>query len=356
MTTEPIHPFRHHGQTGTAIRLALVNLGLDIVTLSFWRFWGRTRLRKMLWGNTTVWDDPVEYTGTGGELFKGFLVVLVLIYLPLAGGFAWAQALMAEQDPRAASAISTLYLVLILLVAAGLYRARRYQLSRTVWRGIRGGQTGSALHYALLSLAVFLTVSMSLGWALPWGEMMLARYRWNHTTFGDKSFTCDANTKGLYGRLGAIWGCFVLYIAIMGAFGAMVGSVSADWGNDQEVTGVLFAVVAVIAAVFVLAIPWARYRAAVLANMAAGTRFDGHRFAAPVRTWPLIRLSLGNMLISLFSLGLLRPWVALRTFRFACSVITVDGVPDFATVHQTTDTGPASGEGLIAVLDGAGEF
>ena len=356
MITEPIHPFRHHGQTGAAIRLALVNLGLDIVTLSFWRFWGRTRLRKMLWGNTTVWDDPVEYTGTGGELFKGFLVVLVLIYLPLAGGFAWAQALMAEQDPRAASAISALYLLVILLVAAGMYRARRYQLSRTVWRGIRGGQTGSALHYALLSLAVWLTVPMSVGWALPWGEMMLARYRWNHTTFGDKGFACDANTKGLYGRLALIWACAMIYGVVAVGIIALAVAAATELEMDEQVVIGALSVGLFILAIFALAIPWARYRAAVLAKTAAGISFDGHRFAAPVRTWPLIRLSLGNMLISLFSLGLLRPWVALRTFRFACGVISMDGVPDFATVRQSADTGPSSGEGLISVLDGAGEF
>ena len=356
MTTEPIHPFRHHGQTGAAIRLALGNLGLDIVTLSFWRFWGRTRMRKMLWGDTTAWDDPVEYTGTGGELFKGFLVVLVLIYLPLVAGFAWAQALMAENDPRAVSAISTLYLLLILLVAAGTYRARRYQLSRTMWRGIRGGQTGSALHYALLSLAMWLTASISLGWALPWGEMMLARYRWNHTRFGDKSFRCDANTKGLYGRFALIWlsGLFFILVA------SFLGWAAADMGKTAGLTeGVVIAlgsVVAVLVAVFMLVLPWARYRAAVLANTATGISFDGHRFAAPVRTWPLTRLVLGNMLISFFSLGILRPWAAQRMFHFACQVIAIDGVPDFATVRQSLDTGPASGEGLIAVLDGAGEF
>lgn len=356
MTAEPIHPFRHHGQTRAAIRLALVNLGLDIVTLFFWRFWGRTRVRRMLWGGTTVWDDPVEYTGTGGELFKGFLIVLVLVYLPLAGGFAWAQALMAEEDPRAASALASLYLLVILLVAAGIYRARRYQLSRTVWRGIRGGQTGSALHYALLSLAVFLTVSMSFGWALPWGEMMLARYRWNHTTFGDKSFTCDANTKGLYGRFAMIWGCGLLFALVASFLGWAVADMAKTAGLTEDAVVGLGIVVAVLVAVFMLVPPWARYRAAVLAKTAAGISFDGRRFSAPVKTWPLVRFALGNTLISLFSLGLLRPWVALRTFRFACGVITIDGVPDFATVHQGADTGPASGEGLIAVLDGAGEF
>lgn len=356
MTEQPIHPFRHHGRTGAAIRLALVNLGLNIITLSFWRFWGRTRVRRMLWGGTSAWDDPVEYTGTGKELFKGFVLVMLVIYLPLVGLYAWAQALMVAENPLGALMISVLYPLTIFLIAVGTFRARRYQLSRTVWRGIRGGQTGSAVGYALRSMAVWLLVPLSLGWALPWGEMMLARYRLGHTTFGDRSFSCDGGTKGLYGAIALLWVCGIVYLVVVGALGAAMSSIPAEWGVDPQVAGGLYAIGLTIGAFFVLALPWAGYRAAFYTNLAAGTSFDGHRFSIGVRTWTLVRLGLGNMLISLFSLGLLRPWAALRTFRFACGAIVVDGMPDFAAIHQTADTGPASGEGLISVLDGAGEF
>lgn len=338
------------------IRLALVNLGLNIATLSFWRFWGRTRVRRLLWGGSSAWGDPVEYTGTGRELFKGFLLALVVIYLPLVGLYGWAQMLVAAADLRGGLILAGLYPLTVFLIAAGSYRARRYQLSRTVWRGIRGGQTGSAIGYALRGMAVWLLVPLSLGWALPWGEMMLARYRLGHTTFGDRPFTCDAGTKGLYGWMALMWVCGVAYLVVVGTLGAVVSSIPAEWGIDPQVAGGLYAIGLAIGALLVLVLPWAGYRAAAYTNLATGTAFEGHRFAAGVTTWPLIRLALGNLLISLLSLGILRPWAAVRIFRFGCGVITIDGVPDFAAIHQTADTGPASGEGLISVLDGAGEF
>ena len=338
------------------IRLALANLGLNIVTLSFWRFWGRTKVRHLLWDGTTVWDDPVEYTGTGKELFKGFLLALVAIYLPLVAGFGWAQVLAAKGDPRGALMISVLYPLTLFLIGVGSFRARRYQLSRTVWRGIRGGQTGSAAGYALRSMAVWLLVPLSLGWALPWGEMMLARYRMGHTTFGDRPFRCHADTKGLYGRMAVIWLCGVVYLALAAALGVAAAGMAAGAGIGRSAVGGLYAAALALGAVFVLAWPWARYRAALYANLAAGTSFDEARFSAEVGTWPLMRLAVGNILISLLSLGLLRPWAALRVFRFSCAAIAIDGVPDFAAIHQTADTGPRTGEGLISVLDAAGEF
>ncbi|MDO8607983.1 MAG: YjgN family protein [Phaeospirillum sp.] len=351
MTPEPIFPFRHHGRTGAAVRVALVNLGLNIVTLSFWRFWGRTNVRRLLWGGTSVWDDPVEYTGLGGELFKGFLLVLLVVYLPLLGLYGWAQVLIAAEDPRGGLMLAGLYPLTIFLIAVGGFRARRYQLSRTLWRGIRGGQTGSAVGYALRSMAVWVLVPLTLGWALPWGEMMLARYRLGHTTFGDRTFACDAGVKGLYARMAVMWLCGAVYLTLAVGFAVLLE----QWGIEEE-AGAFYLAMLALGAVFVLVVPWAWYRAAVFTRLAAGTSFDGHRFTAQVRTWPLIRLVLGNALISLFSLGVLRPWAAQRTFRFTCSVMAVDGVPDFAAIHQSADHGPSTGEGLVSVLDGAGEF
>ena len=68
---------------GSVLLLLLKNLGLNIVTMGFYRFWARTRLRRFLWSNVEVLGDPLLYSGTGMELFKGFLRALVVI-VPLA--------------------------------------------------------------------------------------------------------------------------------------------------------------------------------------------------------------------------------------------------------------------------------
>src|SRR5262249_44313039 len=40
--------------TGTILGHAFLNLLLNIVTLGFWRFWGRTRVRRYLWAHVAV--------------------------------------------------------------------------------------------------------------------------------------------------------------------------------------------------------------------------------------------------------------------------------------------------------------
>ncbi|OAN53132.1 hypothetical protein A6A04_14315 [Paramagnetospirillum marisnigri] len=355
MTSPAIRPFRHLGFSGDICALALKNLALSVVTLSIWRFWGRTLVRRALWGKTTAWGDPLEYVGTGAELFKGFLLALVLVYLPLVAGFIWAQTLIEAENPLGGFLILVLYLLAALLIAAGSYRARRYQLCRTLWRGIRGGQTGSAWAYAARSLLVWVLIPLSLGWAAPWGEMWLARYRMANTTFGDRAFTCDARAGNLYGRYALVW---VSALLLLGGLSLGIAGIAAQ-GMDEEEAAPLIGGLIILClplAVVMVGLPLAWYRQGVMVALAAGTGFDGCRFKAEIGYWAMVRLAIGNALISAMSMGVLRPWAALRIFRFGCAVLSVEGVPDFAAVHQGQDSGPGMGEGVVSVLDGVGEF
>lgn len=348
--------FEQHGGAGAMARLAAVNFVLNLVTLSLYRFWGKTRVRRFLWGNTTAWGEPVEYTGTGKELFIGFVVVMVTVFLPLMLAFGAVQA-MAVAFPPAGLLMLPLQMFVLVLAGAGLYRARRYQMSRTVWRGIRGGQEGSALSYGLTFLWVMVASFLSAGWAWPWGDMKLARHRLGHTSFGDRGFECDAVAAPLYKRFAVVWVAWLVFGMAAGAWMAGVMPDPEMASPAQVVAAMLvgYLGMAVIGLV-VVALPYAWYKAAFYRELAANTRFGDLSFSAEVETWPLIRLMVGNWALTLFSLGILRPLAALRTFRYACSAIQVEGRLDAARLAQSRSERPGTGEGLVAVLDGAGDF
>jgi uncharacterized membrane protein YjgN (DUF898 family) len=59
----------------------LLNLVLTVITIGIFRFWAKTRIRRYVWSHVSFQGDRLEYTGTGGELFKGFLIVLGFIVL-----------------------------------------------------------------------------------------------------------------------------------------------------------------------------------------------------------------------------------------------------------------------------------
>jgi hypothetical protein len=43
---------------------------LSILTLTLFRFWGRTQFRRRLWKEALIDNEPLEYVGKGSELFS----------------------------------------------------------------------------------------------------------------------------------------------------------------------------------------------------------------------------------------------------------------------------------------------
>lgn len=171
--------------------LLLKNMTLNIVTLGFYRFWARARLRRHVWRRIEIAGDPLEYTGTGGELFKGFLIALVVL-LPLFTVYGIVEAVLPVDETMLIVRNLVFYAVLGLLYLVAVFRARRYRLSRTAWRGIRFGQDGSLRRYVLGSIgwAALMPFTLSLAW--PWWSMWERRFLMNATLFGDRRFACDA--------------------------------------------------------------------------------------------------------------------------------------------------------------------
>jgi len=128
--------------TGRKREIARLSLGiglLNLITLSIYRFWGTTRLRRYLWSHVSFDGHALEYIGRGSELFVGFLIAIVILIpavLVIGGVYLFA----ASQGPLAHVVLQLLsYLAAFYLLYVALYRARRYRLSRTLWRGIRAG-------------------------------------------------------------------------------------------------------------------------------------------------------------------------------------------------------------------------
>src|SRR6185312_13302671 len=160
------------GDRGEFIRLVMRGAALELVTAGFYRFWLATDIRRHLWSNTIIDGDAAEYTGRGKELLIGFLfamAILVPIYLAY-----FLVSVEAQRFTRFASI--PLFLFFYLFGQFAIYRARRYRLTRTVWRGVRFWMDGSGWTYAMWAGLWGLLALITLGLALPWREAALERY------------------------------------------------------------------------------------------------------------------------------------------------------------------------------------
>jgi uncharacterized membrane protein YjgN (DUF898 family) len=152
-----------------------------VVTLGLYRFWFLTDVRRFLWRHTRVGADSLEYRGTGRELLLGFLFALAILGPLYLGYFL----LGIEAERYQALASTPFFLILMLFGIYASYRARRYRLTRTVFRGARFWMTGSGFNYLMRYLAWACVSLLTLGLAYPWMAASLERYKMRNTFYGD---------------------------------------------------------------------------------------------------------------------------------------------------------------------------
>src|ERR1700716_1512328 len=159
------------GERGEFRRLVMRGAGLELVTAGFYRFWPATDIRRHLWSNTHVDGDAAEYTGTAKELLIGFLFALAI----LAPIYLAYFLIGLEAERLKAFASIPLGLFFYLFAQFAIYRARRYRLTRTVWRGVRFWMTGSGWSYAWRAGLWGLLSLLTIGIAAPWAKASLER-------------------------------------------------------------------------------------------------------------------------------------------------------------------------------------
>lgn len=195
-------------------RLLVRNMVFGFLTLGFYRFWAKTALRRHFWARIAVADEPFEYIGIGRELFIGFLIVMAA-FMPLSIGYSVLQTAVLD-SPATIMVLSAAYsIAMFVLTFAATYRARRYRLSRTVWRGVRAGQDGSTWRYVGLAAAWAVPVVLTAGLALPWGAAALARYRMDHTYWGSFRGSFTGIGRQLFAAWLPFWGIGVIGVILL---------------------------------------------------------------------------------------------------------------------------------------------
>ena len=347
------HKFEFTGNAGEMVPIILKNLLFNILTLSLYRFWGRTNIRRYLWENIRFMGDPLEYTGTGGELFKGFLIVLVTVFLPLFGLIVWGQLLVAKGNMLGMVLIFATYIFLIWLFSFGLYKAFKYRMSRTRWRGIRGAQLKSGAGFATEALSYTIFTGLTLGLVLPLMDNKLWSIETNNRRFGTGRFRYKAGSGPLYGgfflsALCAIIGTTLVSFLFGGAIATSAEALLNSKAGSASV-GLLF--LWYLAVLLVFGLSFSIYMTTKLRHFWNNSQFEGATFNFSGKVVDLIALMVGNILITLLTLGIAYPVAQMRVVRFMTEHLSLEGDLDLARISQTTEAAPGFGEGLAEGFD-----
>lgn len=353
----------YRGQAAPLARLLFVNILLNFPTLGFYRFWGKTRLRDFIWRHLRFRDEGFEYSGTGKELFIGFLIAL-LVLVPLVLLFNGLNAWLITVSSVWQGALGMLQTVLFLfLFQFAIYRARRYRMSRTQWRGIRAGQDGAATRYALLVMGYLLLTIVTLGLAYPWMQSAMERYQISNTHFGSRAFTFSGVGEGLFKKWLLAWilipftlGLSLLWYSAVSiryftnhthyeglSFESNLRARSIAW-LYLKYAAVVFGTLGLIGVVISAVLPISD-----LANFKALPESLESLPIGGILTAILSVIAIYIAFNILATLFLTQGWIALF-----CRNLTISGEVDWDDIQQSALLAPTRGEGFADALDVGG--
>lgn len=285
------------------VGLSIVNFLLRVVTLGVYHFWGKTEVRRRIWNGIRLNGEPLAYTGTGRELFVGFLMVFAVLVIPTMLVSFGAVLLLGPTSPWLGVFQAVLYVVFFFLTGFAIHRAQRYRLSRTQWRGIRGGMGGNSWSFAWTYFWTALLIPFTFGWIIPWRATRLQSALTGAMQFGTRPFRFSASAGPLYPRFVGLWvGGILIYAGLIGTMIMIVWPSFAKardtglpWIPKPGEIALMILAFLVFSLLYGLVSAW--YRAGMMNHFAAHTAFEGARFRASATAPGLIWLAISNFLI-----------------------------------------------------------
>lgn len=370
---------------GGLFGLLVKNAFLTLVTLGIYRFWARAALRRYWWGSIMIAGDPLEYTGTGLELFIGFLMFLAIM-LPF-GAVYGLTGLLQRSNPGAFALLHIAEgLVFFVLIQFVTFRARRYRLSRTLWRGVRASQGGTSWQYLRLVIGWTLLSAITLGIAIPWARIATTRYLMDRTALGDLEARFDGRGRDLllpwllvfvpfFAGLGMFFALTIHFTPagatpqvvpgiwalatgeILTAFGLLIylliearytirhtrfGEI--QLGSGLSIGGVIFTVIGfLVAAVVILLV--------LVIGIAVVMGVSSSHAAANPSTIGIVT-TIAAFVIGFGLIGILRIlWIDRAIVRQICDTMSMTNVDRLDRIGQSTAPIPRAGEGMADSFD-----
>ncbi|MFM1988978.1 MAG: hypothetical protein RJA99_1935 [Pseudomonadota bacterium] len=383
-----VYPVRFTGTGGGYFRVWCVNLLLQVLTLGFYTPWARRRTARWFLDHTEVAGSPLEFAAPMGRMVFGFLV--------FAGCFlAYEIARHSGQD-AAALAMFVAAVVLGPVVWRG---AMRFRLSSTRWRGLSlrfstswpevyraswpiaaiaallagaylgldatmpgEGAPHEAVSARLEELAVPIA-ALALGLLFGCGAL-LARlgYEYNRLLFA------HGGLGDVPGRFKPGFGAFLkptmialsIFVLVVGAAIGLVAWVAMHPGETASVMKRIVphgpngrkAAIAAFVILVLLVVPLTTWVAAAPALAWREARvfsvvWNGVGLARLVRTqcslapWRFVRMRCVNVLLTVATLGLWRPFARVREYRMKVESVRlhVRGGLDALTGRLQSPTG-----------------
>lgn len=308
---------QYTGKVKNHFFISIKNLLLTILTFGIYRFWGKTNLRSYMWSHFEVFNHPFIYHGTAIELLKAFLRVIpfYLLFVVVSETLPWLVTFLGVEKKTllfvlAGIFYSGMFIGFIWIIEFAIYSKHQYLYSRTTWQGIRFSLRGSRIAYANLALKISLKSLITLGFKDHLYFITKNQFIYNNTSWGNVPLTFTGNSEDI---------------------------------KRMNYNTLLIAIPTFYISRIYFMIYCNRYAMNHLAM--AGVKLKVS-YTVPA----LLRFSIANSLITIFSLGMALPYVTYRQLKFMQKYYDLEGAQDSLSAEQSTDE-TIGQDGAAALFD-----
>lgn len=305
------HRLTFHGSGGTLFGIHVVNVLFTLLTLGVYYFWGKTKIRRYVFGESAFNGDRFAYHGTPHELMLGFGKAFVVFVVPIVFLIAVRDVLDVARAFKDVAALSIPVLLNLMFIPVALVGARRYRLSRTSWRGIRFSFRGPALEFVKIFFTGSFLTGLTFGFYYPFFAARKQAFMISNSYFGNERFGFDGRGRDLFGPY----------------------------------------LLSLLLTLPTLGLCWVWFFARKRRFFWEHTTIGQARFTSTVTGGALLGLWLLNAVLLIGTLGLAWPWVRVRNIRFAFRYLELNGALDIERIRQQAQQASATGEGLAGFLD-----
>ncbi len=297
--TPKSYEFEFTGSGSEYFRIWIVNILLTILTLGIYSAWAKVRTKRYFYGNTHLAQSSFDYLANPITILKGRLIAVAILmtYIGLATIYPIFEPLL----------ILTLFIVTPWLIV----RSLAFNALNSAYRNIRFNFVGNTGQAAKEYIAFPLLILFTFGLILPYIRYRQTRFTVDNHLFGDTRFNFIA-TSGAYYKLFAI--VFVAMIAI-GIIGFMP---MANLGELKEDPEAMMAAMAVYLPFIYIAMGLVGVYAQVkLLNLLfSNVTIADHQFESSLKVGRMLWLHISNLLGIIVTLGLFYPWAKIRMARY----------------------------------------
>jgi len=326
------HPIEFTGSGSEYFRIWIVNLLLSVLTLGIYSAWAKVRSQRYLHANTRLDGASFGYHARPAAILKGRIVAVLLLIAYV----------VLTQEMQLTGLLIVLVAAVVLLPWL-LYRSLRFRLANTSYRALRFGfQAPLRKSYVVFALWPVLTL-FTLYLLTPFTHRAIKAFQHNHSRYGSARFSFDARTRDFYLRYGA----WLAGVVLAGGLPVLAAWLFLRDAGAGGMDGAEFFSVAWIW-IYAVLLATTPMLAASLRNLIwSRTRLGPNRIVSRVSPWKYFYIQATNGLLTLLTLGLFVPFARIRRLRYlaACTAFVAAGdIGAFVAAAQDGPVGAAGDE------------